>query len=126
VPKEFNRSRRVGEQFQRELSAIIAHEITMPHSGLMVTISGVDVARDLGSAKVFITILPHEDVVDDVLKTLNKAAGFLRHELGRKVTMRRIPELRFMFDKSVTEGARLSEVINRAVSEDQENASEDE
>ncbi len=124
MPKEFNRSRRVAELFQRELSALIAHEITMPRRGLMVTISGVEVARDLGSAKVYITILPHEDVVDEVLKTLNKAAGFLRHELGKRVTMRRIPELKFFFDRSVTEGARLSGVIDQAVASDKGSDSE--
>lgn len=115
MPKEFSRSRRISELFQRELSAIIAHHITLPRPGLMLTISGVDVTRDLGHAKVFVTVLPHEEVVEEVLAALNKAAGFLRHELGQRVTMRRLPTLYFYYDKSITEGARINDVINRAI-----------
>ncbi len=118
MAKEFSRSRRVGEQLQRELAQLITHEIDLPQSGLMVTVSGVTVSSDLSYAKVYITVMPTTDKLEEILKRLNKAAGYLRHHLGQRVTMRRIPELSFYYDSSIEEGARMSALINEAISTD--------
>jgi ribosome-binding factor A len=118
MAKEFSRSRRVAEQIQRELAELITHEIDLPQSGLMVTVSGVDVSRDLSYAKVFITVMPTTDKLKEILGVLNQAAGYLRHLVGQRVTMRHIPELRFYFDSSIEEGARMSALINEAISKD--------
>lgn len=115
MPKEFNRSRRVGEFIQRELSQLISQEITMPRSGLMVTISGVDVSSDMGYAKVFISVLPEEGGVKDIIDHLNRAAGFLRHHLGSRMTIRRIPELSFHYDDTLLTGSRMSSLIDKAI-----------
>lgn len=119
MAKEFSRSRRVGEQLQRELAQLITHEIDLPQSGLMITVSGVSVSSDLSYAKVYITVMPTTDQLEEILKRLNKSAGYLRHLLGKLVTMRRVPELTFFYDSSIEEGARMNALINEAVSKDQ-------
>lgn len=118
MAREFKRNRRVAEQMQRELAQLITHEIDLPQSGLMITVSGVTVTSDLSYAKVYITVMPTTDRLEEILKKLNKAAGYLRHHLGQRMTMRRIPELSFYYDASIEEGARMNTLINEAIAKD--------
>lgn len=115
--REFSRSRRVGEQIQRELAELVQRELKDPRLG-MVTISGVDVSRDLTVAKIYFTVLTPEHDVKQTLKGLTNAAGFLRRELGHRMQLRVVPELRFFYDSSIENGSRLSALIDRAVSQD--------
>lgn len=112
MPKEFSRTRRIGEQMQRELAQLIQQEVKDPRLG-MVTVSGVEVSRDLSVAKVFVTVLGDADPQPS-LTVLNRAAGFLRHALGQRLTVRTVPSLRFVYDESVARGARLSRLIDEA------------
>jgi ribosome-binding factor A len=119
MPKEFSRTRRLGEQFQRELARLIQQEMKDPRLG-MVTVSGVEISRDLAYAKVFVTVMGDAPVVEDTLQTLQGAAGFLRTQLAHSVRVRTMPVLRFVYDESVARGARLSRLIDEAVAEDDE------
>lgn len=115
MAKEFSRTRRVGEQMQRELSELIQRELKDPRVG-MITITGVEVSRDMSHAKVFVTVLGGgEHSVEESLATLGHAAGFLRHELGQRMKLRIIPELHFFYDASIERGAHLSALIDKAV-----------
>ena len=119
MAKEYTRTQRIGDQMQRELALLIQREIKDPRLGL-VTITGVNVARDLSHAKVFITVLgkdSSEDIAQN-LGILNEASGFLRQQLGRAMKLRTIPQMRFHYDESIRRGAELSALIERAVSED--------
>jgi len=119
MPKEFNRTRRINEQMQRELAQLIQQELKDPRLG-MVTVSAVEVTRDLSLARVFVSVLDKdEDQMEEVLAILDRAGGFLRHELGQRMKLRNIPRLRFQYDKSITEGNRLSSLIDEAVARDQ-------
>lgn len=118
MPRDFPRTRRVGEQIQRELAALIRDGVKDPRVG-MVTVSAVEVSRDLAHAKVFITVLGDEAAKRDSLAGLNKAAGFLRHELGQRMLTRTVPQLRFVYDESIERGSRLSALIDAAVKSDQ-------
>ena len=118
MPKEFNRTRRVGEQMQRELAQLIQQEIKDPRLG-MVTVSGVEVTRDLSIARVFVSALGEEEHPEKVITILEKASGFLRHELGKRMTMRTVPALRFQFDQSISRGNRLSSLIDEAIARDE-------
>ena len=124
MSKEFSRSRRVGEQMQRELAQLIQQEIKDPRVGF-VTVSAVDLSRDLGVAKVFISTMTKGQDVSEVLAVLTKASGFLRRELGRRMMMRIIPELRFVHDVSIERGSELSALIDQAVASDSQNKNED-
>ncbi len=119
MAKEYSRTQRIGDQMQRELSELIRREVKDPRVGL-VTITAVDVSRDLGHAKVFITVMGADgtDAVPQTLKALTSAASFLRLHLGRVMQLRSVPQLHFHFDESVSRGAHLSALIERAVAED--------
>ncbi|MFO7857751.1 MAG: 30S ribosome-binding factor RbfA [Ectothiorhodospiraceae bacterium] len=118
MTNETPRLRRVAEQIQRELADIIRDEIRDPRVG-SVTVSGVEVARDLGHARVYMTVLGGDAAAGEEAATvLNRAGGFLRRELGRRVRLRSVPALRFSHDPSFDRGARLSELIDRAVADD--------
>ncbi|MDT8387139.1 MAG: 30S ribosome-binding factor RbfA [Thiogranum sp.] len=115
MPRDFPRTRRVGEQLQRELAQLVRDEVDDPRLG-MVSISGVEVSRDLSHAKVFFSTLGTQEEADASLRVLQGAAGRLRHLLGQQIKMRNVPQLHFKQDQSIVEGARLSALIDKAVS----------
>ena len=117
MPKDFPRSRRIAEQIQRELSGIIRLELKDPRVG-MVTITDVEVSQDHAYAKVFFTLLGDELQVEETARALQHAAGFLRSQLARRIRLRSVPQLEFKYDASVERGARLSRLIDAAVSTD--------
>lgn len=108
------RSARIADQIQRELAEVIRLEMRDPRVGL-VTLTGVELSRDQSHAKVFFTVLGAEPDGGDSLEGLQRAAGFLRSELARRLTTRKVPELHFAFDESVERGVRLSALIDAAV-----------
>lgn len=116
--REFGRGRRIGEQMQRELAQLIQQEIKDPRLG-MVTVSAVDVSRDLSHAKVYVTVMGGETAQS--LETLRRAAGFLRRELAHRMMLRTVPELHFTYDESVARGAAISELIDQAIAADSDN-----
>ncbi len=118
MPKDFSRTRRVAEQLQRELAVLIQQELTDPRVKL-VTVSAVELSRDLKHAKVFITSLDDEHKHSEIVESVQHAAGFLQHELGHRVRMRTIPRLHFAYDESVQRGSDLSALIDRAIKDDQ-------
>jgi ribosome-binding factor A len=119
MPKEYSRTSRVSQQVQKELARILQQEVKDPRIG-MVTISGVDVTRDLAYAKVFVTFLTVGDQTnDESLEGLNAAAGYIRRLLGKAMRLRIVPEVRFCFDSTLTEGLRISELVTGAVKVDQ-------
>ena len=108
------RLRRVADQIQRELSALLHAELKDPRVG-MITLTGVEVSPDLAHAKVFFTTLGDAEALARTEVGLKRAAGFLRSELGRRLKLRVTPEVRFVHDPSVERGARLSRLIDDAV-----------
>ena len=125
MPREFSRTRRVGEQVQRELATLIHDEIKDPRLG-MVSVTAVMVSRDLSHAKVFISVLGNAEQTEASVSVLKHAAGFLRHRLGRVLHIRVVPELRFYLDRSLEEGARMGALINAAIASDRGNADDEE
>jgi ribosome-binding factor A len=123
MPRDFPRTRRVGEQLQRELAALVRDEIDDPRLG-MVSISAVEVSRDLSHATVFFSTLGEQEDADRSLEVLQGAAGFLRHLLGKRLVMRHVPQLHFKQDHSLEQGARLSALIDSAVRGDQDDESD--
>ncbi|SDI08670.1 30S ribosome-binding factor RbfA [Pseudomonas panipatensis] len=128
MAKEYSRTQRIGDQMQRELALLIQREIKDPRLGL-VTITGVEVARDLSHAKVFITVMGQDDnaeVIKQNTSILNDAAGFLRMHLGKAMKLRTVPQLHFSYDASIRRGAELSALIERAVAEDRRHGGDSE
>jgi ribosome-binding factor A len=119
MPKEYSRSSRVAEQIRRELAELIQLELKDPRVGL-VTLTDVEITPDYAHAKVYFSSLKGEAGVDEVLSGLGAASGFLRRELGRRVRIHTLPELHFVYDRSVEQGDRLSRLIDQAVKSDQD------
>ena len=116
MAKEYSRTQRVSDQIQRELAQLIQLEMKDPRVG-MVTVSAVDISRDLAFADVYVSFLgvDEQTKVDESLEVLKRAAGFLRSQLARAVKLRFTPQLRFHFDNSLRHGAYMSSLIDEAV-----------
>lgn len=109
------RSRRVAEQIRQELASILMREMKDPRV-VGVSFTAVDVTSDLEHAKVWFTTFNPDH--QSVLKGLASAAGFLRSELAKRMSLRTVPKLNFHYDESVERGAHLSNLIDQAVQED--------
>ncbi len=114
---------RLNEQFKRELSDLIRTQVRDPRVGL-VTITGVDVATDLGSAKVYVRVMGEEDERESTLEGLEAAAPFLRTSLGRLLKIRKIPELRFRRDRSYEHARRIEEILSDVMPREESDGSE--
>ena len=108
------RAARLNEQLKRELSELIRTQVRDPRVGL-VTITGVDVAADLGSARVFVRRAGANDDLNASLEGLTAAAPFLRSELGRILSIRKIPELRFQKDRSLEHAQRIEQILSEVI-----------
>ncbi|RJG06732.1 30S ribosome-binding factor RbfA [Noviherbaspirillum cavernae] len=105
---------RVADQIQRDLAEIIAYELKDPRVG-MITITEVQVTPDYAHAKVFFTMLvDNPEAVQNTVTGLRKAAGFIRGQLGRRLTIHTIPEVHFVHDVSTARGMELSRLIDEA------------
>jgi len=116
MAKEYNRTDRVADYLRKEIAGLIQFEMRDPRVA-MVSLTDVQVSRDLGYAKVFFTVLGKdtEEEAKDTLEALNRAAGFMRTQLSKDSNMRMVPQLRFMFDTSVGRGRYMEDLIERAV-----------
>jgi ribosome-binding factor A len=117
MPKDFPRARRVADQIQRELPELIRQEVKDPRVG-MLTITEVEVNRDMEFAKVYFTTLGSVAEHDACLQGLQRASGFLRTQLSRRMQLRVVPKVSFVYDHSVERGIELSHLIEAAVAED--------
>ena len=112
--KSFSRKDRVAEQIRRELAELIRTELKDPRVG-MISITDVEVTADYAHAKVFFSTLAGSEHVAEVMTGLQKASGFLRRELGKRISIHMTPQLHFVFDQSLERGADLSQLIQKAV-----------
>lgn len=113
MAREYSRSSRLGGQVQRVLNELLRFESKDPRLD-GVTVSAVDLSRDLSVARVYFATLNPEADPAPALEGLQRAAGFLRSRLGREIQVRHVPELRFFHDDSVARGFHLSDLIARS------------
>ncbi|MEO8460799.1 MAG: 30S ribosome-binding factor RbfA [Dokdonella sp.] len=106
---DFTRSDRVSAQLRRDI-AVLVHAAVRDHALPSVSVSDVEVNRELDVATVFVTALIGDEGPLAV-KSLNNMAGEFRHELSRTSRMRRMPELRFRYDDSVDRGERIEALL---------------
>ena len=106
-----NRIGRINEEIQRELSSLI-RTVKDPRVHGLVSITAVDTTPDLRYAKIFVSVLD-KSAVKEVVKGLRSAGGYLRRELGRSLQLRYTPELTFVADDSIAEGAHILELFEK-------------
>jgi len=109
MPKTFHRTDRVSAQLRRELGTLV-HEAVREHGLPSVSVSDVEVTRDLAHAKVFVTALQPERKAE-AMKGLKELVKPLRYELGRAVKLRHVPELHFHYDDSFDRGERIDNLL---------------
>ena len=117
MPREFARHQRLGNQVQRTLAELLRFEVKDPRVQ-DVSLTSVDLSRDLSVARVYFSLLNPEGDAKAALEGLERATGFLRSKLGRSLKIRHVPELRFAHDDSAAEGVRLTELIDDTVAAD--------
>jgi len=107
--KSFHRTDRVSAQLRRELGTLV-HEAVREHGLPSVSVSDVEISRDLAHAKVFVTALQSERAAEAV-KALKELSRELRFQLGRAMKLRHVPELHFHYDDSVDRGERINTLL---------------
>ena len=117
MAKEFPRTRRIGEQLRRDLAELMRTEVRDARAAL-VSITEIEVSRDLAHAKVFVTYLGDAAERAAVMASLNQAAGRLRQLIGRDMHIRVIPKLVFTYDHTLERGSQLTALINAARASD--------
>jgi ribosome-binding factor A len=117
MPREFSRSQRLGSEILRTLSELLRFETKDPRLQ-DISLTAVDLSRDLGVAQVYFSMLDPDASPEPALAGLERASGFLRRKLGSEIQVRHIPELRFRHDDSAAEGARISKLIDSALHAD--------
>ncbi|GAB5501245.1 MAG: 30S ribosome-binding factor RbfA [Pseudohongiellaceae bacterium] len=135
------RTQRVADQIQRDLATLIQMEVNDPRVG-MVSVTGVEVSRDLAHARVYVTVMttagdteadkdsgatgqPNAQQIEENIKALNKASGYLRTLLAKQLNLRAVPKLQFHYDGSIERGQRLSSLIDDALAADRERHKDD-
>jgi ribosome-binding factor A len=118
MAREYARTDRVGQQIQKEIAVILMREIKDPRLS-MTTVSAVEVTRDLAYAKIFVTFFnDNQEEIDESLEVLAEAEGYIRSLLGKRLRARIMPHLRFVYDSSMSEGVRMSALVDQAVASD--------
>lgn len=115
------RRERIEGEVQRVLSTLVAREVKDPRVG-SVTFTAVQLAPDLSVARVFFLPFGDRHPAQEVREGLASAAGYLRGEVGRRLSLRHAPRLEFVIDRHFEEAAHLTTLIDRAVEDDRARA----
>ena len=128
MPREFSRSQRMAEQLRRELAEIVRDEIKDPRLGF-ISITEVRMSRDLSHAVIYCSAIHAGDnsaeQQKESIEILNRATGFIRKEIARRIRARIVPTLKFVVDDSISRGAAMDELINEAIQSDVHNDRDD-
>ncbi|MEG0875098.1 MAG: 30S ribosome-binding factor RbfA [Clostridiales bacterium] len=104
------RNNRINGELQREISDILQNEIKDPGLGF-VSIVHCEVSGDLRVAKVYYSVLGDEETVESSQEVMKKSAGFIRHEIATRLSIRYAPELVFVYDDSIQHGIKISQIL---------------
>ena len=114
MAREFSRNARVASQLQKELAVVLQRSVKDPRLGF-ITVNEVEVTKDLAVAKIYVSVMNADTETKKLnIKILNDAANFLRVELGHKMKMRSVPQLRFQYDNALDTGLRITELLDDA------------
>src|SRR5690625_627185 len=106
------RTNRVAEQMKKEIGEILNQKIKDPRVGF-VTVTDVDLTNDLQQATIYVSVFGDENEKEDTLVGLSKASGFIRSELGKRIRLRKIPEITFQFDEAHEYVNRIDSILRK-------------
>lgn len=107
------RSGRINEEIKKEISRIIQNEIKDPRMSAMVSITKVDVTKDLRYAKVFVSIFGNDKEKENTFNALKSSSGFIRHEVGHNINLRYTPEIIFEIDDTIEHGMKIDALLDK-------------
>ena len=107
------RPEKVAHLMRREVADILENRLRDPRLATTVTVTDVEVTKDLSFARIFVTVMGDEAVRAGALEALGHAVGFVRRELGHRLELREVPDLRFVYDTSLDRGARVDDLLRR-------------
>jgi ribosome-binding factor A len=107
------RPEKVAHLMRREVADILETKLRDPRLGRTVTVTDVEVTHDLSFAKIFVTVLGDEAERKSTLEALAHATGFVRREIGQRLKLREVPEIRFLYDDSLDKGGRVEALLRR-------------
>jgi len=111
------RTEKLNHLLRKEISELLQREVKDPRLEGFITITQVSTSPDLCYAKVFVSVIGNEEEKGETFKALTGASGFLRRELSRRLTLRRVPELSFHRDDSIAKGAQVLQLIKTVENE---------
>jgi ribosome-binding factor A len=107
------RPEKVAHLMRREVADILERKLRDPGLVSTVTVTDVQVTHDLSFAKIFVTVLGDSAARTQAMEALKRATGFVRHELGDRLELREVPELRFEYDVSLDRGQRVEDLLRK-------------
>ena len=111
MPTE-TRARKLAKRIGVELAELLQREVDDPRLS-SVTVTYVEVDRELAYATVYITAMADNEERDEILRAFGRARGFLRSQLASRIELRSFPQLRFRWDQSLDRGARIDELLQK-------------
>lgn len=108
-----SRAQRVADFVRKEGSDIIARRLKDPRIAPMTTITSVDVSGDLSLVRIYVSVMGDQESREATMAALNKGKGFFRTELGRRLSLRHVPEVVFRLDESLESGARILDILSK-------------
>lgn len=116
--KNSMKNTRINGEVQKELAEIIRGEIKDPRISPLTSVISVEVAPDLKTCKAWISVYGDDRVAEDTLAGLRSAEGYIRRELARRINLRNTPEIRFIVDRSIAYGVKMSKLIDEVAKSD--------
>lgn len=118
-----SRGERLSGEFQKEISSVISSKLrnSYPELSTIISITEADIAPDLKSAKIYISIFDTDEAKrNNSFEIIKQNAGFIRHELSKVMHIRTVPELRFYLDESMEYGSKIDKILNGLVDDNDE------
>ncbi|MEN8906900.1 MAG: 30S ribosome-binding factor RbfA [Clostridiales bacterium] len=113
-----DRTTRIAEEMKKEISEIIRSELKDPRIPKMISVTNVDLTKDLSLAKIYVSIYGKKEEKEEAIIALKKASGFVRREIAQRIKIRYIPEMKFILDDSIEKGFYLTDLIDRTMKKD--------
>lgn len=119
-----HRIERVNALLRQEIGSVVADELKDPRISSIVSITRVETSRDLGFAKVYVSVLGSDQEKSDTLRALGSAAGFIHRSIRPNLRMRSVPHFAFYLDEAIEKGAEMVAFIDKVIERDREIAAQ--
>lgn len=114
------RIKRIESELKKEISVMISNDIKDPRIAPITSITDIELTDDLQSAKIFISVLGSDEEKNDTIDGLQSSIGYIKRELGKRMNLRHIPQLKIILDDNIEEAMRIEKLISEVIKKDTE------